>query len=568
MKKIISMTLALMVLTGQLCVVQASEILTVDDTIAIDYEKYAVSFGGETNNTHQSVGVQLTDSDGNYAAFMQVSPDQDGRYQCSFAIDEYFTGKDLTLMVSQIGNASVSRTIYVTGQADVKAWLAEYKNKHTAAELEAHTEIYLETILKNELDLTQYQVYKDRLFDILKNFKEDYITVEQLSKQINQSIAVVKVNEADADTLKVLFEDEANKALLSIDFDVLDSAFETFVSYRNDKSLVEIVEMTGTGFDTPAEVVTALKQASALAEINAAKSDAMEAVLTKYQEQFATVSSTFHELMEDYTVASGRALVHKNFTTLKDIVETLENAIALLAAEEDKLSDSGNGGGSSGGGSSGGSRGGGSSGGSNHTSTYSGITNIPQPEIAPLKSASFTDMAGYQWAEEAVNTLVEKNIISGRSQTEFSPADYITREEFVKMAVLLFDIYNESAEAEFADVEKEDWFYAYVASAVEKSMVSGLGGGYFGTGENVTRQDIVTILGRALETKGVELSGDDVNIADIGDTSAYARNYVERFYASKIVQGNGEGYFEPLKSATRAEGAVIIFNVLNILNEE
>ena len=517
----------------------------INESIKIDYENYSVTLTAENGSAAQPIGLYLTDEDGNTAAFMQKSPDENGKAEFSFGIEEEFAGKTLSLRISQLGEKTAQSTLYITKKAEVEAWLAGYKTIKTPSGLEAHTAPYIYSVLKNELNIDDYENYKDRLFDILNNFNGDYKTVSELAADIKKSIAAVKINELAMPQLKVFLEDEETKKLLSVDFSVPEKAYDAFLLYRSDKSKMESVKASGALFSTPYEAVCALKEVSCIAEINAAKASEMKNVLDAYSDIIEKASPGFSALMKRYTAPAGRGLANGNFASIKAIVKKLEASIE----ETEKESGSTGSGGSDGGGS--------------VKTTYKGADAAPSPEI--ISETGFSDMDGYDWAEEAVDELVKRKIVNGKTKTSFAPGSEVTREEFVKMAVLLFDIFDSEAETDFSDVANSAWYYKYVASAVKNSIVTGKTEECFGTGENITKQDIVTVLGRALEKRGAAFSESGTTVSDLGEASDYAKTYIEKFCGSGIVKGTESGRFEPLKCATRAESAVIIYNVLKFI---
>ena len=65
----------------------------------------------------------------------------------------------------------------------------------------------------------------------------------------------------------------------------------------------------------------------------------------------------------------------------------------------------------------------------------------PDTEKEPIREkGSFSDVSGEHWAKEAVEALADKGIISGFGDGSFKPDNNVTREEFVKMAVVAFGI--------------------------------------------------------------------------------------------------------------------------------
>ncbi|MGN0182974.1 MAG: S-layer homology domain-containing protein [Candidatus Ornithomonoglobus sp.] len=178
----------------------------------------------------------------------------------------------------------------------------------------------------------------------------------------------------------------------------------------------------------------------------------------------------------------------------------------------------------------------------------------------------FTDLNGVDWAKESIDRLAANGIISGRGDNKFDPTSYVTREEFAKMLVSALDIYEENAVCAFDDTDSDEWFYGYVASGVKAGLIQGFNERIFGTGANISREDMSLMLYRAALLKGMkfETAGgsafiDDDKIAD------YAAESVRALYSKGIVTGNDNGMFEPKKNATRAETAVMLDRFLGVI---
>lgn len=75
----------------------------------------------------------------------------------------------------------------------------------------------------------------------------------------------------------------------------------------------------------------------------------------------------------------------------------------------------------------------------------------------------------------------------------------ITRAEFVKLIVELLKIKDNEVECNFTDVDKDAWYYPYVASALKFNIVNGMGDGSFGTNLNIKRQDMAVMAAAAIE---------------------------------------------------------------------
>lgn len=174
------------------------------------------------------------------------------------------------------------------------------------------------------------------------------------------------------------------------------------------------------------------------------------------------------------------------------------------------------------------------------------------------ESISFKDVTENDWYYDAVYELVDRGIISGKSADSFAPNDSITREEIVKMLVVMENLTLDSNGGLFKDVKADDWFFEYVNAAAEYGIVNGVGDGVFGTGQNVTRQDIAVMLYNIAAKKGITTEVTEVTFADTESISDYAVDAVKMLTELKIINGYEDLSFRPLNFVTRAEAAKLI----------
>ncbi len=120
-------------------------------------------------------------------------------------------------------------------------------------------------------------------------------------------------------------------------------------------------------------------------------------------------------------------------------------------------------------------------------------------ETVTSPKVTFNDMKDAKWAEEAVYKLAEMGIISGYGDGSFKPGNKITRAEFAKIIVMVTGMYDKNAQCEFTDVKKDDWFYSYVASAEKLGLINGRGNGVFDPNAQITRADICVIVYRYIK---------------------------------------------------------------------
>ena len=181
-----------------------------------------------------------------------------------------------------------------------------------------------------------------------------------------------------------------------------------------------------------------------------------------------------------------------------------------------------------------------------------------QPEVVSPKG--FVDLENFDWAEEAIYALYDNGIVNGVSSSEFEPSKNVTREQFVTMITKALRLTGAEATEDFNDVSENDWYYRAIVAAVRAKLINGISKSTFGVGENISRQDAAVILVRVLNYSESELVSEvDTEFADKDMISAYAVESVEKLSSSGIINGRENNKFEPFENMTRAEASVMLY---------
>ena len=111
----------------------------------------------------------------------------------------------------------------------------------------------------------------------------------------------------------------------------------------------------------------------------------------------------------------------------------------------------------------------------------------------------------------------------------------------------------------FTDVEAGTWYTDAVAWAAANGIVNGTTDTTFAPGEDITREQLVTVLYRYAESKGydVSASADLSGYPDAGQVQDYAQPAMAWAVAEGIVEGV-DGTLNPAGNATRAQIATIL----------
>ena len=173
-----------------------------------------------------------------------------------------------------------------------------------------------------------------------------------------------------------------------------------------------------------------------------------------------------------------------------------------------------------------------------------------------------------QWYHEAVDYVAANGLMGGVSATEFAPQDTMTR------AMIVTVLYREAGSpaveeaSGFSDVPAGEWYSDAVAWAEDNGVVNGVGDGKFDPMGNVTREQIATILWRYEGTPAAE--ADLTSFGDAASISDYALEAMTWAVSEGILNGDN-GNLKPTASATRAEFACMIMRYLGgsyVCNEE
>ena len=195
---------------------------------------------------------------------------------------------------------------------------------------------------------------------------------------------------------------------------------------------------------------------------------------------------------------------------------------------------------------------------------YEGSVIVPvngSCQLVVLDNAkSFTDVAAGAWYGEYVTFVTAREIFNGVGGGAFAPDAAMSR------AMLAQVLYNFALGAQagdgtvFSDVTAEDWFNAAVGWAYETGVFDGLGDGSFGPLEEVSRQDLATVLFRFAEAMGYDVS-ERAGLGafpDADDVADYAKEAMEWAVAVGLIKGLDDGTLAPRGSATRAQVAAVM----------
>ena len=174
-------------------------------------------------------------------------------------------------------------------------------------------------------------------------------------------------------------------------------------------------------------------------------------------------------------------------------------------------------------------------------------------KTAPAKAVQFSDVKPDAYYYEAVQWAVQKGIVSGTSETTFSPDQNCTRAQAV---CILWRAEGSPAPRSrnnpFTDVAENAFYYQAALWAAERGVVTG---NTFQPDGAMTRGQLATILYRNAGSPAVSGSADFKDVP----AGAYFAKPVAWAARQGIVSGTGDHMFSPDAVCTRGQTVTFLY---------
>ncbi|MEG2421330.1 MAG: S-layer homology domain-containing protein, partial [Oscillospiraceae bacterium] len=177
------------------------------------------------------------------------------------------------------------------------------------------------------------------------------------------------------------------------------------------------------------------------------------------------------------------------------------------------------------------------------------LKSVPSP---------FTDMDGH-WAADSAAFTSARGLFTGITPATFVPGDDMTRGMVVTVLHRLEDLPHAGQPAVFQDVASDAWYTDAVSWAADSGIVQGSGGGFL-PGDNVSREQLATMLYRYAKQQKLSVAGQK-NLAkfpDGTDVSSWSQDAMSWAVAAGLFAGGDDGRLNPGGTASRAEVAIIL----------
>ena len=180
---------------------------------------------------------------------------------------------------------------------------------------------------------------------------------------------------------------------------------------------------------------------------------------------------------------------------------------------------------------------------------------------------AFTDIHNH-WAADNILFAASRGLLSGTSDTTFSPNTGMTRGMFVTALGRLAGINPDSYKTgKFTDVKADAYYAPYVNWAAQNGIVEGVTATTFAPDTNINREQMAVIMANYAKKLGYDLPQTlkAVTFADNANISSWAKDAVRAMQQAGILAGKNGNKFDPKGTATRAEVATVLRRFVEIV---
>lgn len=174
-------------------------------------------------------------------------------------------------------------------------------------------------------------------------------------------------------------------------------------------------------------------------------------------------------------------------------------------------------------------------------------------------AAEFPDVPAGSWYYDPVQFVSDAGIMTGYADGRFGPSDNVTRGQFVTTLYRLegepettfeWGVYTDVSDGKFYSIPS---IWSYYSKAM-----TGYADGRFGVNDNITREQVATVLYRYAASSGFDVAtdGNIWNFPDGNRVSSFAVDGMTWAVGAGIITGS-QGNLDPQGKASRAQIATI-----------
>lgn len=186
-------------------------------------------------------------------------------------------------------------------------------------------------------------------------------------------------------------------------------------------------------------------------------------------------------------------------------------------------------------------------------------TEIEQQEKA---MANFKDIPANAWYYDYVARMVQDGLFNGTSSTTFSPEAPMSEVQFLTVVLRkAFPTELEQYNAQYTSTWYDGAYRLGLAKSIINSSVYGSGADM--NARNITRERMTDMAIKGLEAMGEQIYSDAYGVSsrvtDLNQCTGDMKSSMIKAYTMGIIAGTTSTTVSPKQTATRAEGATVLY---------
>lgn len=177
---------------------------------------------------------------------------------------------------------------------------------------------------------------------------------------------------------------------------------------------------------------------------------------------------------------------------------------------------------------------------------------------------TFTDIDSH-WAKEYITQIVAKGIMSGTTQTTFSPNDKITKAMFITTLGRIRNNVEDKNNSKFNDIPKDVYYLKYVNWADENGLLFSSRDNKFNPNSYITREEIAFAVSNYLQNIEEFLI---IRGTAYDDEKDFSKETIDSIYFLKGIDmmfAKQDNKFMPKETMSRAECAALMYRLIEKL---
>ena len=180
----------------------------------------------------------------------------------------------------------------------------------------------------------------------------------------------------------------------------------------------------------------------------------------------------------------------------------------------------------------------------------------------------YTDSDPKAWYHDGVHWALDEGVMNGVAEDKFAPNTPTSRAMIVTMLYRMEGEPEVGTKPSFTDVPEGKFYTKAVAWAFANKIVDGYNPETFGPNNDLTREQLVTILERYAKYKGLDVSkGEEAYLTGFTDADTISNYAVKAFrwaVDAGIINGMTKTTLSPKTNATRAQVATMLMRFDNL----